>query len=113
MNERHTTQQVEWNLSSAIILEIQALLNKASGYYNGHNIRKAFWTLKTLKFRFIQSLDKPEREELKTIEKDFIDNHNSKGKVIIIYENYAEKIMDLLDSYGYLLQRKKDSTRIS
>ena len=113
MDERHTTQQVEWNLSSAIILEIQALLSKASNYYLGQNIKKAFWTLKTLKFRFIQSLDVDERKELKEIEKDFVSNHKNKGKVIILYESYAEKIMDLLDSYGYLLQKKKDSTRIN
>ena len=113
MDERHTTNQVEWNLSAGILQEIQALLSKASNYYLGQNIKKAFWTLKTLKFRFIQSLEDKERKELKKIEEDFVSNHKDKGKVIILYENYAEKIMDLLDSYGYLLQKKKDSTRIN
>ena len=110
-----TSNQVEWNLSSGIVSEIQNLLNTANRLYINGNILKAFWCLKSVKFRFIQSLAKDERKELKKIEKNFYDERqeSNRNKMAYYYEEYNEKIMDLLDDYGYLIPKKKDSSRIS
>ncbi len=107
--------QVEWNLSSALIAEIQSLLSISNRAYLGGNLARAFWCLKTVKFRFIQSLDKEERGVLKELEKKFIKAIRAKQKPVMayLYEEYTEKIMDFLQQYGYLIPKKKDSKRIS
>lgn len=108
-----TSDQVEWNLSSALIAEIQSLLSISTRLYLAGNLKKAFWALKAVKFRFIQSLETKERESLRKIEKDFYEASNNKNKMAYFYEKYTEDIMDLLEAYGYLIPKKKDSTRIS
>ncbi len=109
------SDQVEWNLSSGIVNEIQNLLNTANRLYISGNILKAFWCLKSVKFRFIQSLEKEERTALRKIEKVFYEEKekSNRNKMTFYYEEYNEKIMDLLDDYGYLIPKKKDSKRIS
>lgn len=104
--------QVEWNLSSALITEIQSLLSISSRLYLSGNLKKAFWSLKAVKLRFIQSLETKEREELKEIEKKFNESKDT-NKTAYVYDVYTEKIMDLLQAYGYLIPLKKDHTRIS
>ena len=104
--------QVEWNLSQALIAEIQYLLATANKLFLNGNINRAFWALKAVKFRFIQSLDTEERDKLKKIEKDFYDTKN-KNQQARTYDEYNEKIMDYLEVYGYLIPQKKDTHRIS
>ncbi|KKN65827.1 hypothetical protein LCGC14_0477630 [marine sediment metagenome] len=108
-------KEVEWNLSAGIVGEIQNLLNTANRLYINGNILKAFWCLKSVKFRFIQSLEKDERKELRKTEKTFYEERekSNRNKMTFYYEEYNEKIMDLLDEYGYLIPKKKDSKRIS
>lgn len=115
MKDNLSQEQVEWNLSSGIVSEIQNLLNTANRLYINGNILKAFWCLKSVKFRFIQSLAPDERKALRKIEKSFYDERQelNKNKMAYHYEDYNEKIMDLLDDYGYLIPKKKDSKRIS
>ncbi|KKM69990.1 hypothetical protein LCGC14_1445180 [marine sediment metagenome] len=115
MKDNLQQDQVEWNLSSGIVSEIQNLLNTANRLYINGNILKAFWCLKSVKFRFIQSLAPNERKALRKIEKSFYDERQelNKNKMAYHYEDYNEKIMDLLDVYGYLIPKKKDSKRIS
>ncbi len=110
-----TSDQVEWNLSSALIAEIQSLLSISTRLYLAGNLKKAFWALKAVKFRFIQSLENKERTSLRKIEKDFYEAINNKKTNVMafLYEKYTEEIMDLLEAYGYLIPKKKDSTRIS
>ncbi len=114
--------QVEWNLSAALVAEIQTLLLKATAAYNKGGIPQAFYFMKSIKFRFVQSLDKDERKKLRSIEGIFskikrgylkIGSYNSKDSLSIVYERYNIEIMDLLQLYGYLIPLKKDSTRIS
>ena len=71
--------------------------------------------MKGVKFRFIQSLNKEERKKLKGFEHEFYEaiKNNNRGKLAYLYEIYTEEIMDLLEQYGYLIPKKKDSTRIS
>ena len=73
MKDNLQQDQVEWNLSSGIVSEIQNLLNTANRLYINGNILKAFWCLKSVKFRFIQSLAPNERKALRKIEKSFYD----------------------------------------
>ncbi len=115
MKDNLQQDQVEWNLSSGIVSEIQNLLNTANRLYINGNILKAFWCLKSVKFRFIQSLAPDERKDLRKIEKSFYDQRQefNRNKMAYHYEDYNEKIMDLLDVYGYLIPKKKDSKRIS
>lgn len=105
--------QVEWNLSQALIAEMQYLLTTANKLFLSGNLNRAFWALKAVKFRFIQSLDPEERKKLKKIEKDFYDNSKNKNQQARTYDEYNEKIMDYLESYGYLIPQKKDTHRIS
>lgn len=115
------SNQVEWNLSSAIVGEIQRLLSVSTTAYLNGNLVKAFWCLKAVKFRFIQSLtkdmgeEKGERSKLKGIEKSFYESSkkNKRNEMAYYYDIYTETIMDLLEEYGYLIPKKKDSTRIS
>ena len=109
------SDQVEWNLSSAVIGEIQSLLGISNRAYLNGNLSKAFWCLKAVKFRFIQSLEPDERNDLKELEKKFMKGirEKKKGYRAYIYEEYTEMIMDLLESYGYLIPKQKDSKRIS
>ncbi len=115
MNDNYSPDQVEWNLSYGLVSEIQNLLNNANRYYLNGNIAKAFWCLKATKFRFIQSLEKEERKDLVTYELDFYKNQKEgkRNRMAYLYEQYNEQIMDLLESYGYLIPKKKDSKRIS
>ena len=76
--------QVEWNLSSALIAEIQSLLSISSKLYLVGNLKKAFWSLKAVKFRFIQSLNNDERKKLRDIEKDFDKSINNKNKTVVV-----------------------------
>jgi hypothetical protein len=105
--------QVEWNLSQALVAEMQYLLTTANKLFLNGNIDKAFWALKAVKFRFIQSLDKDERKALKKIEESFYKNKKSKNKQAYHYDEYNETIMDYLEIYGYLIPKKKDTHRIS
>jgi hypothetical protein len=105
--------QVEWNLSQALVAEMQYLLTTANKLFLSGNINKAFWALKAVKFRFIQSLDKKERKKLKDIEKDFYENTKNKNKQAYVYDEYNETLMDYLEIYGYLIPKKKDTHRIS
>lgn len=116
------TEQVEWNLSAALVSEIQSLLLRATTTYNRGNILQAFYFMKSIKLRFIQSLDNIERKKLRSIEGIFskvkrgylkIGKLNSRDSLVVIYEKYSISIMDLLQLYGYLIPLKKDTTRIS
>ncbi|KKN40797.1 hypothetical protein LCGC14_0730130 [marine sediment metagenome] len=113
MEEKLSSQQVDWNLAAAILGEIQQLLGTATRLYLAGNITKAFWTLKAVKFRFIQSLNEDERKNLKRLEKKFRKYINRSEAKAYVYDLYQEVIMDLLETYGYLIQKKKDSHRIS
>ncbi len=110
--------EVAWNLSQALISEIQNLLLLASSKYNRGEIQKAFYYMKSVKLRFIQSLDKTERNALKKIELSFIKlklkyyGRDLSGRQSSTYEFYTEKIMDLLNDYGYLVPLKKSSHKI-
>ncbi len=121
---------VSWNLSALLIQEIAGLLSKASTSYIAGKNEASFETLKAVKMRCIQSLNKDERAELKKIEETFskesikliglqaFDPNTSKTKSQVNYylrntlNEYNEVLMDMLHKYGYLIEAKKDATKM-
>ncbi len=140
MNEKkaNTEQQVEWNLSGPLIAEIAGLLALASAHNLKGKYQKQFITLRAVRMRFIQNLEKDERKNLYDTESEFASNmskskmtaeeircmhdgsHDSRAKdrtlawntAMTSLEEYNTLIMDLLDKYGFLLNRKTDSSKI-
>ncbi len=117
--EEERRQAVAWNLSSALVSEIQSLLLEATRNYNAGRIKQAYWYMKSVKLRFVQSLTDDERKDLKKKEIFFqkVSNGiikpntpNLKWDLCAIYENYNIAVMDLLNSYGYLIPTKKEAT---
>ena len=110
--EAGETQQVSWNLSQSIIMEIGNLLQRANTYYLSGHLDQWFFSLKAIKMRFIQSLEPKEREELAELELNIISMGSFKLAMIQV-ENYNERIMDLLQRYGYAMKLRDDLTNIN
>jgi hypothetical protein len=134
-------QEVAWSMDDAQLQKISGLLGQANLYYIGGDYDKVAETLKACKGEFIHSLNSNERKDLKDLEKEmelsirayqlkrnddwmtsstdkikkfiekFMEDHLHKLKPQI--EDYREKIMDLLDKYGYLAKKKKDKTKMN
>lgn len=124
MEEDITEQpQVSWNLSQALIAEIANLLQRASGYYVEGKFWQSFDCLKATKFRFIQSLNKEEREKFEKQEAKVsgylrfhipalgYDNPNLWAKIRGVIRQevdiYNVMVMDSLNKYGYLIKPKE------
>lgn len=118
-----TIDKVSWNLAAGIIMEIQNLLAKANTNYISGRITKCFHCLKAIKMRIIQNLSQEERLHLKKLEEEIHKKmyaleststedgkewHIAKGEVCNLVENYNETILDLLDKYGFLIEKKQD-----
>lgn len=130
--EIEKNEQVEWNLSSSLIIELADLLRRASNCYLQMNMAgyiKSFETLKAIKLRIVASLKKEERQAFKKLENEFYkvasrippDSsewdkaylsalQKAKPEIIKLLDNYNEAIMDSLESYGYLIPKKQDTS---
>lgn len=136
-------EEVSWSMDVGLLHQITILLDLSSQFSMKGQYNKMLDALICCKSKFIQALNKEEREGLKKLEKDMslavhshtlITNSNLKyylmqnrsneklfqklekqygGKLQPLVENYQEKLMDLLDSYGYLNKKKKDSTKMN
>lgn len=111
------TKEVSWNASQGIIFQISNLLDTATKRYLEGKNKEWFFRLKAIKMRIIQSLESGERKELKEkegeIEKLFSSNKIiDKVKITSAIERYNELLMDFLDEYGYLIQKKTDMGRM-
>lgn len=125
-------KQVAWNASQGLIMELSNRRSYANTFFINGNIKKAFNTLIAIKQSVIQSFDKDERVELKKIEDNF-----SKASIYLnkscasswnkdiretyllskrlsekFYSKYNDKLMDLLENYGYLIGEKTDSSKM-
>lgn len=123
------TEQVAWNLSIELLREIGGLLNKASSFMLMRQPAKSFEALYCVRGRVIQSLTKEERDALDKMEEKIrsyiilnteeIEESSPKlwGKVNkLLYSSINEyniSLMDMLNKYGYLLQKKEDTTKMS
>jgi hypothetical protein len=123
------TEQVAWNLSIELLREIGSLLNKSSSFMLMRHPDKSFEALYCVRSRVIQSLTKDERETLDKMEEKIrsyiILNSeeieetspvlwNKVNKLLYHSINeYNISLMDMLNKYGYLLQKKEDTTKMS
>lgn len=115
MTEEPREEQVAWNLSSSLIMEIANLLQRSSNNYLTGNITKAFWSLKAIKLRIIQSLNLDERKEFKKLEEKMINarSEQSDSNISLHFEEYNELLMDKLEKYGYTISKKEDMTKMN
>ena len=113
-------------------MEISNRRSMANTYFISGNIKKAFNTLMSIKQSVIQSFSDEERKALKNIEENFnkispalshsLSSSFNKGSkelysnafntANIFYSNYNDKLMDLLDKYGYLIGEQTDASRM-
>jgi hypothetical protein len=110
--EENKEQRVEWNLSSAIIAEIGAMLAQASSVYTKGKIQKCFYYLNAIKMRIIQTLDNKEREQFKKLELSLF-NEKRRNKFGYLLADYNTLLMDKLEKYGFLLQKKADKSSLT
>lgn len=126
-------KKVAWNASEGLIMEISNRRVSANTWFVSGNIRKAFNTLIAIKQSVIQSFSTGERAELKALEDKFnkiagalsasySGSFNSQAKNIYkdayalasnFYNRYNDKLMDLLDQYGYLVGEKADASKMN
>lgn len=127
------SKKVSWNASQGLITEIANRRSYANTYFVSGEIRKAFNTLISIKQSVIQSFTPDERKELNEVEekfnkfsaylyKSYSNSWNeetrkayklSKQLSSKIYSEYNEKLMDLLDKYGYLIGEQSDASKMS
>ena len=113
------TDKSAWNLSQALLWEIQLHLQSASNNYLAGHIDKWYFCLKAIKFRIISNLNMDERLKLKVLEHEIsIDlqkwkKNTNEVDVVDKIEAYNEMLFDLMEVYGLLLKKEKDNTRIN
>lgn len=109
--------EVSWNASYGLIAQISNLLDLGNKRYLAGKPKEEFFILKAIKKRVIQSLKPEERKDLSDKEEEItsiLDSTNleEKKKIHKLVEEYNEKLMDYLDYYGYLIQKKTDMGRM-
>lgn len=129
MNE---SKKVAWNASEGLIMEISNRRSMANSHFISGSIKKAFKTLISIKQSVIQSFNDSERNDLKKIESKFLQlspilsssyssSFNNKSRELFSlanqiiskeYSNYNDKLMDLLEKYGYLIGEQSDSSKM-
>jgi hypothetical protein len=125
-------KKVAWNASQGLIMEISNRRVSANTHFINGDIRKAFNTLIAIKQSVIQSFNSTQRNELDAIEKKFLQIANvisssarnsfnyrirkaysdAHSLASSVYSAYNEKLMDLLDKYGYLISELSDSSKM-
>lgn len=125
-------EQVSWNMSYGLIVEISQLLAEANRNWLNGCFDKAFFSLKGVKMRISQTLSTEERQALKDLEAKKVPSvtlfremkAKYKGNDILLsdalreytaiqYENYNEALMDLLETKGFLISKKKDASKMN
>jgi len=126
-------KEVSWNASQGLIMEISNRRTMANTSFISGNIRKAFFTLISIKQSVIQSFYDSERTKLKNIEdkfrrisyalhSSFSNSFNSymkkANKIAVVlanklYSEYNDLLMDLLNERGYLIGEKTDASHMN
>lgn len=139
--ETESNQEVAWSADKEQLQALMKLLEKANRLYIEGKLNEYMRVLKTIKLSYMHSFEPGERKELVEMEKEsklsmvakdleqskhewignldnekvekrdkFISNHLSDLETHV--DNYREKLMMLLDAYGYLSKKKKDATKL-
>lgn len=132
MAHQEEVKKVSWNASQGIITEVANRRSYANTFFVNGNIKKAFNTLISVKQSVIQSFGQTERNKLKEIEdkfnkcsgflssasansfsKNIRESHSLAIKLATkIYSEYNDKLMDLLNTYGYLIGEQTDASKM-
>jgi hypothetical protein len=124
--------KVAWNASQGIIAELSSRRTMANTSYISGDLKKAMNCLISIKQSVIQSFKQEERDELEKIELKFnkislslsrssATSFNSKQRetfklahsvAVKIYSQYNNRLMDLLQSRGYLVGEMADASRM-
>jgi len=111
-------------------MEISNRRSMANTSYISGNIKKALYTLISIKQSVIQSFNQEERDNLNSIEEQFSqvssaltlamsNSFNKSMKKVYscayniakkLYSKYNNYLMDLLDKYGYLIGEQSDAS---
>lgn len=131
MIEKEEKEEVSWNLSQIIIIEIGNNLRIASDLYYHRRFFDCFMKLKTISMRIIPYIDLTEKSELKKIEKQifFINGKcfpikqgftklneemiKSFFDLRLNVDKYNNFLLFLLKEYGLLIQMREDRTKIT
>ena len=122
--------QVAWNLSQNLIIEIGNLLRGANRDYIEGRVGNAFIKMQTVVSTIIQDLKPIELEDIIKYERDnaeFMINYSTvfqgfaidKGRLHTFnqgrfkYLNYRMKVMCALKKHGYTIPPKTDHTRVN
>jgi len=125
-------KKVAWNASEGLIMELSNRRVSANTWFISGNIKKAFNTLVAIKQSVIQSFNETERKDLKDLENKFLringalnaslsSSFNVKTKnlyrdaysvAVGFYNRYNDKLMDLLEKYGYLIGEQSDASKM-
>lgn len=122
--------QVEWNLSSSLIQEIADLLSEANNHIIKGSYVRSFQYLQGIKRRIVQNLSPAERKQFVTLDSSFLAYYKAgfqskkypqklnkpisyyANKAMVLLEDYNTLLMDCLERYGYLIQKKQDSKKV-
>ena len=126
----NTTDKVAWNTAERLIMEIGNLRTKANYHYINRNVPVASRCLSAIKMCVVHSLKKEECDELNKLELDVIgkqiilDTYTASGfnkvkdkiyydtliEIDILYRKFNDYLQKLLETYGYLIEKKEDKT---
>lgn len=129
---QNEVKKVSWNASQGIIMEVSNRRSYANAFFINGDIKKAFNTLISIKQSVVQSFSDTQRNSLKKIEEKFnecsgflssssANSFNKKNREAYslatklakkIYSEYNDKLMDLLNTYGYLIGEQTDASKM-
>lgn len=130
MTEKNTTEQVEWNMAQLLTMEISRLRVEANRAFVQRNYPKHVESIISMKMTTQHCFSKQQRDELQKLEdkifpllnitgietafdpsKEELKQRAMTGLRKLCME-YDSEVMTLLDRYGFLGDKKKDSSRI-
>jgi len=118
-----SNNQVSWNLSAAIIMEISFHLQEASKLFSTNRVPMAYKHLSAIELRIGCYFTKEEKDALRVISAKFEsprdvskwkqgDHESYEVQQIENYREYNDLIMDALKKYGFLIKHAEDSKRM-
>ena len=106
-------KKAAWNLSEQIIYLIGGLLDRATKSCLRGNHKDYYFSLRQIKRLVVQELNDSEYEEMKKLESEMMVKTKDQSAIRPDkIEEYHECLMEILDKYGYLIQKREDSKKM-
>ena len=131
---KNVTEQVSWNLSQQIIMQIGNLMSTASSDYLKGDYPSCFHKFREIRVLIGNDVSKEELAKLKEVEERIIsyipytnptikNKYHNKGNLInyvnrqnndavYVLFTYRELIIELLGKYGYHIAKKEETARM-